>query len=180
MNCPSCGAPMQLKPDAVSFRCDFCHNVCLPEKGDDGVRVLGEASTDICPHCNVALVHATIADVRMLYCTQCRGMLIPMGAFSSLVEELRSVGSGSTVQPGGDSSDLRQKIACPHCRKSMDMHFYAGPGNVVIDSCEDCSLNWLDRGALMHIVQAPDGAGQAQFDSSSPADDESAEYSRWL
>ena len=38
----------------------------------------------------------------------------------------------------------------------MDAHFYAGPGNVVIDSCEECSLIWLDRGELMHIVHAPD------------------------
>ena len=36
----------------------------------------------------------------------------------------------------------------------MDAHFYAGPGNVVIDSCEDCSLIWLDHGKLMRLVLA--------------------------
>ena len=38
----------------------------------------------------------------------------------------------------------------------MDAHYYAGPGNVVLDSCEDCGLIWLDRGELAHIAHAPD------------------------
>ena len=48
------------------------------------------------------------------------------------------------------------KIDCPQCHRRMDTHLYGGPGNVVIDSCEECSLIWLDRGELMHIVHAPD------------------------
>ena len=38
----------------------------------------------------------------------------------------------------------------------MDAHYYAGPGNVIVDSCEDCCLIWLDRGELMRIAHAPD------------------------
>jgi Zn-finger nucleic acid-binding protein len=38
----------------------------------------------------------------------------------------------------------------------MDTHFYAGPGNVIVDSCGNCFLIWLDRGELMRIVHAPD------------------------
>jgi Zn-finger nucleic acid-binding protein len=38
----------------------------------------------------------------------------------------------------------------------MDTHPYGGPGNVIIDTCENCSLNWLDYGELQHIVRAPD------------------------
>jgi hypothetical protein len=38
----------------------------------------------------------------------------------------------------------------------MDAHFYAGPGHVIIDSCENCCLIWLDGGELMRIVQAPE------------------------
>jgi Zn-finger nucleic acid-binding protein len=37
----------------------------------------------------------------------------------------------------------------------MEAHFYGGPGNVVIDTCESCSLNWLDHGELARIAQAP-------------------------
>ena len=35
-------------------------------------------------------------------------------------------------------------------------HIYAGPGNVVLDSCERCQVNWLDAGELRRIAVAPD------------------------
>jgi Zn-finger nucleic acid-binding protein len=38
----------------------------------------------------------------------------------------------------------------------MDTHPYGGPGNVIIDTCENCSVNWLDHGELQRIVRAPD------------------------
>jgi transposase-like protein len=44
MNCPSCGAPMRLKPDEDSYKCEYCRNVFLPERSDGGVRVLGDVS----------------------------------------------------------------------------------------------------------------------------------------
>jgi len=157
MNCPSCGAPMHLKADADSYACDYCRSVYLPEKDDNGVRVLDEASGELCPVCNLALVHAAIGGVRIRYCTHCHGMLVPMQVFESLIDELRSVGNGTVEQPKAERRDLSRKIGCPNCRARMDAHYYGGPGNVVIDSCETCSLNWLDRGELWHIVRAPDG-----------------------
>jgi Zn-finger nucleic acid-binding protein len=148
---------MRLKPDEDSYKCDYCHSVYLPEKDDDGVRVLGDQSSQTCPICNVPLVNAAIAQIRILYCTQCRGMLIPMSALQALVDELQLVQSGGALlQPPADAHDLDRKINCPQCHHRMDTHLYAGPGNVVIDSCEDCSQIWLDRGELMHIVRAPD------------------------
>ena len=32
------------------------------------------------------------------------------------------------------------------------------PGNVIIDDCSRCELNWLDHGELMRIATAPDRA----------------------
>jgi hypothetical protein len=37
----------------------------------------------------------------------------------------------------------------------METHPYYGPGNVVIDSCLQCELIWLDFGELRQIVAAP-------------------------
>jgi Zn-finger nucleic acid-binding protein len=37
----------------------------------------------------------------------------------------------------------------------MDTHYYAGPGNIVIDDCSFCHLNWLDYGELQRITRAP-------------------------
>jgi Zn-finger nucleic acid-binding protein len=146
---------MHLKPDEDSYKCDFCHSVYFPEKDDDGVRVLGETSNQACPICNIPLVNAAIAKIRILYCTRCRGMLISMQVFEALIEQLRTERSAAAPQPAADASDLHRKIDCPQCHHRMDTHFYAGPGNVVIDSCENCCLIWLDSGELMHIVHAP-------------------------
>jgi Zn-finger nucleic acid-binding protein len=38
----------------------------------------------------------------------------------------------------------------------MDTHPYGGPGNVIIDDCERCEVNWLDYGELQRIVRAPE------------------------
>jgi Zn-finger nucleic acid-binding protein len=38
----------------------------------------------------------------------------------------------------------------------MAAHIYGGPGNVVIDSCENCQVNWLDHGELRRMALAPD------------------------
>jgi LSD1 subclass zinc finger protein len=157
MNCPSCGAAMHLQPGEDSLRCDYCESIFYPEKDDDGVRVLGEVTDQDCPVCAIPLTHAALAKVRILYCTRCRGMLMAMDAFVELIDELRALGSGTVPQVAPDRKDLTRKSNCPQCHQLMDTHYYAGPGNVVIDSCDRCSLNWLDHGEIMRIVHAPDG-----------------------
>jgi len=46
----------------------------------------------------------------------------------------------------------------------MLAHVYGGPGNIVIDTCERCQLNWLDPGELRRIALAPDGAPRRGYD----------------
>jgi len=148
---------MRLKPDMTSFRCEYCQRVFLPDvNADDGVRVLGEPSGQDCPICAIGLVHATLNNIRICYCTKCHGMLVPMGALSALVDEVQGQQRGGTIQPRADAADLQRKINCPECHHRMDTHFYAGPGNVVIDSCENCCLTWLDGGELKRIAAAPE------------------------
>jgi Zn-finger nucleic acid-binding protein len=147
---------MRLKPDMASFQCDYCQSVYFPDADDDGVRVLGEPSDESCPVCRIPLMNATVANLRICYCTQCHGMSIPMQVFEDLVERLRAQADGALVQPAAGSDDLNRKTGCPRCNKRMDTHLFGGAGNVVIDTCEECCLNWLDRGKLMHIAHAPD------------------------
>jgi len=156
MNCPSCGAAMRLAADDDCWRCDYCKSVFFPAKNDDGVSVLGVPSDESCPICAIPLEHAALAKIRILYCTRCRGMLINMAVFMPLVDELRAGQPGSLIAATPDSHDLSRKIDCPHCHRRMDTHFYNGPGNVIIDDCSQCFLNWLDHGELMRVVRAPD------------------------
>jgi Zn-finger nucleic acid-binding protein len=37
----------------------------------------------------------------------------------------------------------------------MSNHKYMGPGNIIIDTCNDCDLIWLDFGELSKVVAAP-------------------------
>jgi hypothetical protein len=49
-------------------------------------------------------------------------------------------------------------LLCPGCNQVMASHLYGGPGNLVMDSCESCELNWLDPGELRRIALAPDSS----------------------
>jgi Zn-finger nucleic acid-binding protein len=125
-------------------------------QNQDGVEVSAE-STNVCPACQALLSDGTIQGKAVLYCTKCRGLLISIDRFLPLVEFLRALSqpTGSDVQPR-DNSDADRKLECPMCGNTMIGHPYGGPGNVNIDTCEACSVIWLDRSELQRIVMAPD------------------------
>ncbi|MGA2534922.1 MAG: zf-TFIIB domain-containing protein [Terracidiphilus sp.] len=163
MNCPSCGGAITLKPDTEGYKCDYCHQVFFPGEEDD-VQVADEPaqSSLMCPVCSANLVEATISATPVLFCSQCRGLLLPMHVLPSLVDELRSGRTESAVQTSPDRGDMKRTLQCPKCHRRMETHFYAGPGNVIVDSCGDCFLIWLDRGELTRIVRAPDETDAAE------------------
>ena len=157
MNCPSCGAPLHLIENEESFCCEYCGSLYTPPQNDDGVRVLGETSKLACPVCAIPLQQAVLSAHRILSCTKCQGMLVSMNEFVALIEELRATDSvRGSVQPAADRKALERRIDCPQCHQRMDTHFYEGPGNIVIDDCSRCFLNWLDQGELTRVVHAPD------------------------
>jgi Zn-finger nucleic acid-binding protein len=156
MNCPSCGAPMRLEQDKDYLRCDYCKNLYFPKENEDGVRVLGELSELLCPVCSVPLIHAALYGCRILYCDRCRGLLVSMDFFVELTQELRAADAHAGILPSPpDPKDLERHTDCPQCHRRMDTHYYAGPGNIVIDDCSFCHLNWLDYGELQRITRAP-------------------------
>ena len=67
----------------------------------------------------------------------------------------RGPASGSAPEPR-DNSDADRKLSCPECTQTMVGYPYGGPGNVNLDSCERCSVIWLDNRELWRIVLAPD------------------------
>ena len=161
MTCPACGAPIAPKPDTEGYKCDYCHAVFFPGEEEDGVQVIGSQADPslslACPVCSVPLVQAAVAKIPVLYCTQCHGLLLPMNVLPSLIDALRaSRDKAAAVQTPPDQGDLKRTLQCPQCHRRMDTHRYAGPGNVIVDSCGDCFLIWLDRGELTRIAHAPD------------------------
>ena len=145
--------------------CDYCGATHFPEANPDGVRVLGEVTDSPCPRCSTPLVTASLAGASVICCTHCHGVLIPMDDFMGVVDALRSrheTAAYAGQQP--DWHDLEKSAACPKCRQTMDTHPYCGPGNVIIDTCENCSVNWLDYAELQRIVRAPDGHYEIALD----------------
>jgi len=168
MNCPSCGAPMRPRGDAL--QCDYCHNVVVPGKSPDGVRILAESPNQPCPVCAIPLMQAALDQTPILACTKCRGIAVPMQAFETLIAAARThptpaiAPSPAPPDPASAPPDLNRRIPCPTCHRTMDAHFYAGaPGNVVIDSCEQCLLIWLDFNELPRIAHAPDTLASCCF-----------------
>ena len=84
-------------------------------------------------------------------------MLIDMNRFSIIIDAVRAREERSfrTALPRRQNPADRL-INCPACGQPMLSHLYGGPGNVVIESCERCQVNWLDAGELRRIVVAPD------------------------
>jgi len=157
MNCPGCGAAMRFDDMKGCLECDFCGAVRVLGPDADGVALLGTASAIKCPECNAALEEAAVDGRRLLSCPRCRGLLVGMDAFINLVELLRAERTQAPEPPHRfDPKDLDRRLEWPQRGARMDTHAYAGPANVAITTFEFCKLDWLDHGALRHVVAAPD------------------------
>jgi Zn-finger nucleic acid-binding protein len=157
MDCPNCGAHMQPDKSMDSWSCIYCRSVYYSQKNEDNICLLGGTSKLACPVCAVPLAEAAMDGHKLLYCGRCRGSLIPVEVFVSLLDDLRARQAGAwTISHPADPKELQRQIRCPQCGRPMDTHFYGGPGNVVIDDCAACELNWLDQGELARIVRAPE------------------------
>jgi len=115
---------------------------------------IGEKSDAPCPVCGTPLATARLDGNPLRVCPQCAGMLIDMLHFVSVIDAARAHEDQHGVVLPRDQRPGDRVLTCPRCRQPMLSHFYGGPGNLVIDSCERCQLNWLDPGELRRIARA--------------------------
>jgi Zn-finger nucleic acid-binding protein len=155
MTCENCGAPMRLSRDQGLMICDYCGSQATPPTDEDGVLVM-DPTLHSCPVCSAALANASIDSHEVLYCNNCHGMLLEMEKFLPLLTVLREFRYWSRSSQSPRDFDASRVLRCPLCNREMDEHPYGGGGNVAVDSCESCSVLWLDRGELSRIVAAPD------------------------
>jgi Zn-finger nucleic acid-binding protein len=154
---------MRLEEGRECLTCDYCKNIVFPEKNEDAIRVLDEASELSCPVCATPLGRAILAANPILYCAHCRGSLISATVFATIEESLRAQrGVDAAIPHPPDARELDRRLPCPQCHREMDTHYYAGGGNIVIDDCARCELNWLDGGELRVLVCAPGRAYGAE------------------
>lgn len=145
---------MTLEEGKDFFRCPSCRAVHFPDPDESGVRDLAEESGLPCPACRTPLHHAAAGGIRLERCPNCRGLLIDTESFLAIIETLGPQTPQSELPPRPiREEELARRIRCPRCNDDMDTHPYAGPGNIVIDNCPACHLNFLDPRELPQILQ---------------------------
>ena len=157
MNCNNCGAPMHLVREKDYFYCKYCGTFHFPPQTKEGVRILDALPHPLeCPACSEPLYRASINLFPALHCKRCRGTLMQQFLFGEVIQYLRSQARGPADRPRLlDNEELKRLVKCPYCYRIMDVHPYAGPGNIMIDTCAHCYVIWLDYGEINKVVNAP-------------------------
>jgi Zn-finger nucleic acid-binding protein len=168
MNCPNCGAAMELSPARGFYRCRYCGTFHFPDSVDDqGVRVVGSPDAPVaCATCGASMTLAVLDGCQVHYCERCHGLLIPRPGFAEIVRRCRAWAEGPPITPvPPERRELHVTKNCPTCRTRMTVDRYYGPGNIVMDVCLTCDSVWLDFGEMKQIVDAP-GTDRGSRDTS--------------
>jgi Zn-finger nucleic acid-binding protein len=140
----------------ASYWCEYCDTTHVPEPDAQGMRISAELAPHACPVCRLRLVMADLQGFPVEICPGCHGLLFHQDQYGKAVKNLRAWARTPAVEPGPPPMDeLRRPVNCPSCRKPMSTHIYGGPGNIVIDTCLDCGLVWLDHRELQRVLEAP-------------------------
>ncbi len=160
MNCETCLGPLTKIHNQDYHHCPRCNSYRFPTdlaSSVDPIVPLGKAVEAHCASCDGGLSMGTLhGRWAVCYCDNCRGFLIESGSLQVIAHDLRAHYVGEDDVPVAiDPQELSRQRSCPACLGKFDTHPYYGPGNVVIDSCPDCELTWLDHGELATIMRAP-------------------------
>ncbi len=160
MNCKSCHNPMLQAHGQAHHHCPACNTFQFKSGFRDSqlpILPQGKQTDFQCPKCNLRLeVGLIYENIQVCFCGNCRGFVIPSQSLGFLINALRCEYTGPDDQPVPiNPSELDVPAHCPTCWETMDSHPYYGPGNIVLDTCSQCQLAWLDHGELEKIVRAP-------------------------
>jgi Zn-finger nucleic acid-binding protein len=147
---------MRIDRDQGLLLCDHCGSQLEAPTTIQHLELLSETSNR-CPICSTPLSVSRLEGHSLLCCARCFGMLIEMSRFTLVIDAVRAHEKRSvqTVLPRRQNPGERL-LKCPECGQPMVAHLYGGPGNLVIDTCDRCLVNWLDPGELRRIATAPD------------------------
>ncbi|MCA9036899.1 MAG: zf-TFIIB domain-containing protein [Planctomycetaceae bacterium] len=162
INCPQCGGLVQPVAGHEYFTCRFCTSLVFSTDhplAKDRITPTGQMLESRCPCCSVPLATGALDDQPAAFCEECCGVLMSRPQFATALRQRRArrTNLDSELAPPIDTRQYERRIHCPNCRRKMDVHPYYGPGNVVIDSCCDCNLVWLDHGEMSRIERAAGG-----------------------
>lgn len=160
MNCLSCDAALEKVHGQSHHWCRDCNRYEFPtDLGEGEVPITSDGgSTHFqCPKCEVSLEVGSITDsVQVCFCNNCRGFVTSSQSLGQVIGQMRVAYQGPDDRPQPiDPQELEILDKCPACRVTMESHPYYGPGNIVLNTCNQCQLAWLDHGELAKIIRAP-------------------------
>ncbi|MFN9719560.1 MAG: zf-TFIIB domain-containing protein [Planctomycetota bacterium] len=157
LSCQKCGGTTNSVAGQEYYHCQYCQSLLLlPNVSPDRITPTGTLLDGTCPVCSQAMQTGLIENQRILYCTNCHGILLRHTDFGTIIAErlARRVGiDPAEPRPIPEGAETR-RVDCPACQSVMDAHPYYGPGQVMIDTCTDCGFVWLDQGELKRIEEA--------------------------
>ena len=165
MNCLSCAAALEKVHGQSHHWCRDCNRYEFPTdlgEGEVPITSDGGSANFQCPQCEVSLKVGSITDsVEVCFCNNCRGFVTPSQSLGEVIGQMRVAYLGPDDRPQPiDPQELEILGTCFACRVMMESHpCYGpgnidGPGNIVLNTCNQCQLAWLDHGELAKIIRA--------------------------
>ena len=167
IQCPQCAGTVSAVPGREYLQCNYCSSLVFSTDNPLTVDRIVSSGEQLemaeCPVCSTALSMGEIENRPVLYCGGCYGLLIRNEHFGAIVRERRARRKDSDTEAARqlNTDEYRRKIGCPNCHRTMEVHPYYGPGNIVIDSCFSCQYIWLDHGELRTVERAGGGTESA-------------------
>lgn len=155
LDCGNCGAILSVDEFLEFLKCDYCSTLHFPSWTTESLSLdlIHDQCEEHCPICDQCLVNGKIGITEISACNQCHGMLINSKNLLHLIRYLRQDRADSRRKPNPlNDEDLSREIECPKCDISMFANPYYGPGDYVIDYCQNCKYVWLDGGELKKSV----------------------------
>lgn len=156
-NC-GCGDAFTVAPGFSHSKCETCGDFWFPtsiENSEDAIVPQNRTTPFACPRCEIDLVVGKTGNTEVCFCQTCRGFVVDSESLGHLIAFRRASYKGpDDVPTPANFRDLDVRATCPACFAYLDAHHYFGPGNIVIDTCMQCKLAWLDHGELSKIIRA--------------------------
>lgn len=179
VRCQMCGGVSNPAAGQEYHRCRFCDSLIqLEEVSVDRILPAGTGPDSGCPACARPLQTGLIEGCRVLYCESCFGVLLRNADFATIVRERAAQrADAEPAEPRPiDPTAFERHLNCPSCSKTMDVHPYYGPGNIVVDTCADCGLIWLDHGELTRVERTSCGRSRSPVRENFGAVDSEQEF----
>jgi Zn-finger nucleic acid-binding protein len=103
-----------------------------------------------CPRDNHILDEGEFHEIPVMHCPECEGVLIKQMSLMKLLKEMaKELAQDISFESEIESvEDKGANVDCPGCYSVMENYGYMGSNDVMIDSCGQCTVLWIDSNEL--------------------------------